>query len=217
MTETLQHPTTETLSAYLDGELAPADVAGVERHLSDCGTCREQMRRLRLLVASAGALPHAIQPPAEVWTRLHRRLDRRRAPGALRAARSWRTVGWLAAAAVLVLAGTTFLDSAGGRSRKIMADPPMVVRPAVLVAVDRNYAPTLDELRRTLATQRDALSPSTVRVLEHSIALIDSAIAEASAALASDPANAALVEILSAQYERKVDLLQRATKLSPSI
>jgi hypothetical protein len=61
------------------------------------------------------------------------------------------------------------------------------------------------------------LSPATVRVVERSLATIDTAIAEARAALASDPANRSLVEILSANYERKVELLQRATELSSSL
>jgi hypothetical protein len=82
--------------------------------------------------------------------------------------------------------------------------------------VDRNYAPSIAELRATLEQQRPALSPATVRVLENSIAVIDAAIEEARAALAADPANDALSGILSAQYEHKVELLQRATKLSSS-
>ena len=58
------------------------------------------------------------------------------------------------------------------------------------------------------------MSPATVRTVERALTVIDSAIAEARAALAADPANAALIDILSAHYERKVDLLQRATELS---
>jgi len=52
--------------------------------------------------------------------------------------------------------------------------------------------------------------------VERSLATIDTAIAEARVALTSDPGNQALVEILSSNYERKVDLLQRATELAPS-
>ena len=74
----------------------------------------------------------------------------------------------------------------------------------------------MDELPRTLDSQRATLAPYTVRVVERSLATIDSAIAEARAALAADPANEALVRILSAHYERKVELLQRATELSSS-
>ena len=60
------------------------------------------------------------------------------------------------------------------------------------------------------------LSPGTVKTLEHSLSVIDAAIAEARAALAADPANQSLVDILAGHYAREVDLLQRATELSTS-
>jgi CHASE3 domain sensor protein len=80
--------------------------------------------------------------------------------------------------------------------------------------VDMNYVETVASLRETLDSQRGVLAPSTVRTVDRALAVIDSAIAEARAALASDPANSALVDILSAHYERKVELLQRAAELS---
>jgi hypothetical protein len=86
----------------------------------------------------------------------------------------------------------------------------------VLYAVDKNYVATIRELRATLETQRPTLAPSTVRTVEHSLSVIDTAIAEARAALAADPANQYLVDILAAHYERQVDLLQRATELLSS-
>ena len=58
--------------------------------------------------------------------------------------------------------------------------------------------------------------PRSMPYGERSLATIDSAIAEARAALAADPANEALVRNLSAHYERKVELLHRATELSSS-
>jgi hypothetical protein len=87
----------------------------------------------------------------------------------------------------------------------------------VVRAVEDNYTATLVDLRRTLDDQRATLAPQTVRVVEHSLAVIDTAIAEARAALAADPGSTVLIQILAAQYARKVDLLQRATRLSPSL
>ena len=90
-----------------------------------------------------------------------------------------------------------------------------VATPVVLHAVEHNYAETVGELRRTLESQRGSLSPATIRVVERSLATIDTAIAEARAVLAADPADQILISILSANYERKVELLQRANELSP--
>jgi anti-sigma factor RsiW len=50
----------ERLSAYLDGELAPAETATLERHLADCRACQAELASLREVRALLGALP----PPA---------------------------------------------------------------------------------------------------------------------------------------------------------
>ncbi len=47
----------ERLSAYLDGELAPADAAALERHLAACAECRDELAGLREVRALLRALP----------------------------------------------------------------------------------------------------------------------------------------------------------------
>lgn len=131
--------------------------------------------------------------------------------------RRWWHNGWLVTAAGIVLVVGTFAIATSNPPRaKARPGMPVPVLPSAVRAVDNNYAATVAELREALEGQRAALAPSTVRTVERSLAVIDSAIAEARNALAADPANAALVDILSAHYERKVDLLQRATELSTS-
>jgi hypothetical protein len=49
--------------------------------------------------------------------------------------------------------------------------------------------------------------------LERTLRVIDEAIAEARAALAADPSNRTLLDVLSANYEQKVELLRRASEL----
>jgi anti-sigma factor RsiW len=39
-------------SAYLDGDLAPRDVARVARHVSDCAECRELLHSLQAIVST---------------------------------------------------------------------------------------------------------------------------------------------------------------------
>jgi CHASE3 domain sensor protein len=62
-------------------------------------------------------------------------------------------------------------------------------------------------------TQRNQLSPETIRTVDRSLAVVDSAIAEARAALMSDPNNQMLIDLLSASYQRKLDLLRRTSEL----
>lgn len=220
MTDMVGHIDTETLSGYSDGDVNAAVAARVERHLRECATCRAALARVSDLVSSARALPRGMEPPVEAWAGLRERLARE-GTVALNSRSRWWHSGWMAAAAAVVLiAGTAVVARTIGET----GDAPLGAGHAqpqpvshVVLAVEGNYEPTLADLRETLDGQRDRLAPNTVRVLEHSVAVIDSAIAEARAALAADPASVVLVEILAAQYERKVDLLQRATQLSPSI
>jgi hypothetical protein len=183
----------------------PADA-----HLAECEQCRETWRRVRALLDSTHALPREIEPPPEAWTALRERLPRTPA----RAGGRWWHNGWLATAAGIVLViGTAIVTSTAAPRAKgsKLPQPPM---PSVVHAVDMNYVATVAQLREALDGQRATLAPRTVETVDRALAVIDSAIAEARAALASDPANDALVDILSAHYERKVELLQRATELS---
>jgi anti-sigma factor RsiW len=43
-------------SDYLDGDLAPAEVARVQRHVEQCSQCRELLRGLEEIVTALGSL-----------------------------------------------------------------------------------------------------------------------------------------------------------------
>ncbi|HEX7937445.1 MAG TPA: zf-HC2 domain-containing protein [Gemmatimonadaceae bacterium] len=211
---TSDHIDVETLSAFADGDLNAVHAQRVERHLSQCAECSARIQRIRRLVAAVATLPRDVAPPPDALDAIRRRVT---SPNA-RAPRWWHN-GWLAAAAavVLVVGTATVMRFATGPATR--GDPTSAragVTPAIL-AVEKNYAPTLAELRATFDAQRASLSPATVRTLDHSLAVIDSAIAEARAALAADPASAAISEMLSGYYQRKVDFLKRANTLSSSL
>jgi hypothetical protein len=89
--------------------------------------------------------------------------------------------------------------------------------PAALALVEAGYDDTARQLQATLALQRHRLSPKTISTVEHSLAVIDTAIAEARHALLEDPANRALMDIYTANYEHKLELLRRATELTSSL
>lgn len=52
----------ESLSAYLDGELSPAQARAVESHLAGCGSCREELEGLRSVAHTLRSLPE-VDPP----------------------------------------------------------------------------------------------------------------------------------------------------------
>lgn len=47
---------TQKFSAYLDGELAPAERSALEGHLGDCAGCRTELEQLRKTVGRLGGL-----------------------------------------------------------------------------------------------------------------------------------------------------------------
>lgn len=207
----MTHLTFEQIS-----EIAERGESGEDAHLAACAQCRDTLARVQGLLAATRALPRDVEPPADVWPALRARLARERTP----ARASWWHNGWLAAAAAIILvAGTAIVTSTvAPRAKASKTGAPAAaavpIQSAAVLAVEKHYAHTLAQLRETLESERAALSPATIRTVERSLAVIDSAILEARRALAEDPGNGALTDILSAHYERKVDLLQRATKLS---
>jgi hypothetical protein len=215
----MDHPEFDDLNDLVDGALTPERAAAVREHLGSCGRCRTELAALEATIGDAAALPREIAPPPELWREVRGRLAPRRH---LRAV-SFSPTG-LAAAALLVAAlgsGVTALVMRRGEGRQdlphtasaIPARTPAL--PATLTSAERHYAESAARLEATLAERRDSLAPATVATVERSLRIADSAIAEARAALARDPANRAIEAILASNYERKIDLLKRANELSP--
>jgi hypothetical protein len=139
----------------------------------------------------------------------------------------WNGARWrLAAAGLLIAASSSAITAVALRSRERAATkavaalparpgPAMSRLPAQLASAEMGYARSVEALRRTLDERRDSLSASTVETVERSLRVADQAIAEAREALERDPSNGVLAQIFASNYERKIDLLRRATELAP--
>lgn len=208
------HLELERLSDFLDEALSPEQQRTVEAHLAICPVCSERRHRLESLVGAARTLPEEVEPPIELWNSVRARI----APAPSRTRQLW----LLAAAAVVLVA----LSS--GVTAILVRRPIVVVRPAPVPAVvaarslppaaravDADYAVAIRALNETLADNRNRLDPATVAKVEASLRVIDHAIDEARQALADDPSNLTLLDLLASSYERKVELLRRANALLP--
>ena len=78
-------------------------------------------------------------------------------------------------------------------------------------AAHDQYAAEVADLQKELDHRRDHLDPETVKTIEANLKIIDIASAQARAALAADPANPYLKEVVSRQMKKKVELLKQAT------
>lgn len=206
----------QQLDAWLDGTLDPAAADDMDRHLATCEGCRAATAEMRAVLEAAASLPTSIAPPRNLWPEIAARLD---GPAPTLGVRRmpWRRWAPLAAAAVLLIAVTATLTYQFTRRPVAVAARPglSVVQPAGFSA-DHDFVAAAEDLERVLREERGRLSPETVAVIEQNLAVIDTAIAEARAALAADPANADLRALLWGAHRQKLDLLDRATRLTRS-
>jgi anti-sigma factor RsiW len=210
----------DLLEAHVDGGLGDAAGREVDRHLARCPACSARLSRLRSLLADAQGLPRSIEPPRDLWPAISARLPPRSALP-LRRARRTRTVTlrapWLAAAAVALIVMSSSVTLLLRRGASEPAAGAGVGLPASIVALEGEYTTAAAEIASVLEQQRGALPREAVAALERSLRVLDDAIAESRGALARDPANAQLSQLLLATYQRKLDVLKRASFLAGSL
>jgi anti-sigma factor RsiW len=211
------HPSFDELNDFVDDRLSPSSRLDVETHLALCSRCARDRDRLEALLDQSQSLPAEVEPPAEIWSGVHQRITGASALGRHRA--------WLLAVAALLLVAVSSAVTALllRRPQTVAVRQPAPAAPLAAVrlpvaarAVDADYQAVIRELDESLAQRRAQLAPQTIAKVEASLRVVDQAIGEARHALAADPANRDLVDLLAASYERKLELLRRATELLPS-
>jgi hypothetical protein len=215
---------TDRLSEYLDDELDQSQRAALETHLAGCEVCTRTLAELQRVVSRAHALDD--RPPAsDLWPGIATRigvstddLSRHRARR-----RVSLTIPQLIAAGLLLVAasaGVVRLLLRDGRTPAPMAGVPTPRgQPTTVnwsVKADSSGDHAVAELRQALASgqQSGRLSPATVRKLEHSLAVIDTAIAEAQRALVLDPNSTYLNHHLADTMRLKMEFLREANRIA---
>ncbi len=190
--------------AYAQGELSADDAAAFEAHLVTCSACE------LALLASADAPPgiaglsRSIEPAADLWPAIRERVASRREGRMRVTAPRWA----LATAALLLIAlssGVTVVLLTSGAPRTITARD--------ISALESQYAAMSEDLTGALEQARARLSAETMATVERDLRIIDAALDETRQALAKDPGNSALGQMVVAAWRQKVDLLRRATAL----
>ena len=216
------------LDDYVTGELTEDARAPVADHIAVCAMCSAEVESLKRVLARTAELPKFIDPPAEAWSNIRSAIMREEKaidshPLSVGPALWRRPLVLAAAAAVLVAVLSSTVTALYLKSRSTAAvsstaaGSPERAAPATLAAFtieENNYLRQAAMLQDLLDQQESALAPETVAQLKASLRTIDEAILEARNALARDPSNKLLVEMLSANYKQKVDLLRRSTEIT---
>lgn len=108
------------LEAWLDGELAPADMAALDDHLADCRACRRELQKAERVRRTLAELPER-DAPAAVLVAVRERIE---APPWYRRPDLWRGLRGplpmtLAAIALLLISVAIFTSRTGPSSRAI--------------------------------------------------------------------------------------------------
>jgi anti-sigma factor RsiW len=214
------------LDDYVTGDLDPDASDAVRTHTAACAICNAEVEGLRRVLSGAGQLPKSIEPPVEAWTNIRTAILREENSGASRKGRPGDFIrhhamatGVAAAAMIaIVSSGVTvaYMGSRGAEGARVTQSAESGT-PATLAAFtveENNYLRTASTLQDVLDRQENVLAPETVAQLRASLRTIDEAILEARGALARDPSNKLLIEMVSANYRQKVDLLRRSTEMT---
>jgi anti-sigma-K factor RskA len=215
------------LDDYVTGELTEDARGPVADHIAACEICSAEVESLKRILARAADLPKSIDPPAEAWSNIRATIERDKQTVAAHTRSTtyhWRSPYALAAAAALLVilssAGTALYMSSrstGNSSSAVASSSTSGATPATLAAFtieENTYLRNVAVLQDLLDQQEASLAPETVAQLKASLRTIDEAILEARNALARDPANKMLIEMLSGTYRQKVDLLRRTAEMT---
>ena len=236
------HLTEDDRHAYADGTLAQEQRESVEAHLATCASCAGDVARITNLMKRIHETPAPGDgaPLDELWPSIRARIEqtkvvplatdapsagsgkreagsgaRESAPrsAAGRRARWFASIGVLAAAAIIAVVVV--------RGRGVDVGESVVVGPndtnAALIAVVDSAHAYEEEARMLLdrlELQRAMLRPDAAKALDHDLHVVDVAIAELKDAVARDPNNPALRQLLATSYRQKVDLLKRIANAS---
>jgi anti-sigma factor RsiW len=218
----MTHLTEEQLNDLADAVLADDERAAAEAHLTACAACRFELDSLRLVLADVHALPAAVAPARDLLPDIHAAIDREQhtvLPARWRQHTLWAARWPLAAAAVLLIVSTAVMTRVLTDRSAPPAQAAATSGQAQFVSVEatlleQKYKSAIDELQNLIEVQRANLSPSTLKLLEENMRVIDAAIRESRAALQQRPDNELINESLWSAYEKKLEMLRRATDVS---
>jgi hypothetical protein len=177
---------------------------------------------LRDLLARTARLPREIDPPDEAWKTIKAEIESPR----VRAIAFWQRPAFLLAASLLLVASSSLITAVA--LRRPVSELPMASvasvqpQPAATASLaeftrrENDYISAANRLSAMIESDQVQFSPETMAKLKESIRVIDAAILEARRALAADPANAQLIEMLSNSYSQKLDLLERTAEMGRS-
>lgn len=233
----------DLLSDYLDGSLRREDRRELEEHLETCAECTETLEALRELIAKARLLrdrPPALDsaagggseagppsaPAVDLWPGIEARIRDLPVSTVRPLPERGRSGSWAmpsfprlfaVAAALLLVSSLAFYKFGwddGFRHGDLQRARALPAVQTSADAVAQGAVADINRLKESLRRRRDRIDADTYRALDESLSDIESAVADASRALAADPGNPYIQAHLNELRERQLELLRRALVLA---
>ncbi len=204
--------TRSLLNDYADGELEPADVTTVEKHLAECPACLHELEALRTLLGEAARLPKSVMPQRNLFSAIQAQIEQ---PATRPILLQWQPVlRSLALAAVLLVIATVGLETFRSAPRHGGTAHIVTPEPTPMELAEQACKQAKAVLLEALEEEETSLSPETVVAIRDNLVIIEQAVDDIQLALEEDPKNPYLTQMLLATYVREVELLQQAVQLT---
>jgi len=220
MTEIMTHLTEDERQTAADGTLPADRRALVDAHLAACDECAADVARIAEFMKrtreSTAPAPAAAASLDELWSPIRARIEATKVVALDTAgpASNTRPFVWLVAAGVAAaLLLTAFVLRARPRQAQLNVATQVEAESTMLRAVvdsTRAYEAEAQILLDRLEIQRATMRPEAKATIDRDLRTVDVAIAELKDAIARDPRNPALRQLLATSYRQKVELLKRA-------
>jgi tetratricopeptide (TPR) repeat protein len=207
-----QHPAIERLNEYLDQDLDPHDRQKLETHLSQCEECRRALDNLETIVRAASELPE-VAPPERIWESIAASLIERKSLSRSSRSRSVFFPALAAAAALFVGVSLWLVLRAGETEAPVDQAALAYMVTKELEAAESHYDKAIVGLEQIIAQNDGVLPQELASVLNQNLDLIENAIGESRAAIATEPQSTAAQESLLQALRSKVTLLQNTILL----
>jgi hypothetical protein len=211
---TTPHLTEDDRQALADGSLAAERHGDAQSHIAACAECAADVRRLEATMKIMRSAPRPSTDVDALWPGIRSRIEGAKVvplaspPPTAQKRRTVRiAIPLLAAAAVVALVAVPV-----ARRITVQRAAPDNA-PSQLIPVSdsiESYEAEAKALLNHLEIQRSLMRPEAAAAIDRDLKTIDSAIEELRIAIAKDPRNPALRQLLASSYRQKVDLLKRA-------
>jgi hypothetical protein len=220
MTDSTTHLTEDDRQSAADGTLPAERRAEVEAHLADCDKCAEDvtriaefMKRTRESISSGAVASGSLD---DLWSPIRARIEASKVVSlpTVAPAVSGRPFAWLVgtgiAAALLLTALVLRVRPPESQTGSIASTAPDTSLLRAVADSATAYEAEAQILLDRLEIQRATMRPEARAAIDHNLHTVDVAIAELKDAIARDPNNRALRQLLATSYRQKVELLKRA-------